>query len=315
MAQDTRGEFRFELVVVDNNSSDETPRVLEEIKASATIPFRAVRELRAGVACARNRGIREAAGSWIAFFDDDQIADPTWLRELLSFARAKEARCIGGANRLLYPPGVESHLPPICRSLLGETVGRDVPCRYDRNLAPGTGNLLLHRSVLDEVGDFNECLREAGEDADLFRRIWTARIESWYTPRAISYHVVPAYRLRPEYFRWKCLRNGGHLARRNRQHWGSVLSVAALAARVGQAMALHLPRLLWALFRGADEDALSARCLLWRAEGYARFALFLLAPGVFRQRAIFDSLEFRAERDLFTQTRGERQRPEVLSSP
>src|SRR2546421_689464 len=79
----TDGRFRYEILVVDNASSDETPAVIEEEAARSPVPMRGVREARPGVACARNRGVQETAAPWIAFFDDDQIADPGWLAELL----------------------------------------------------------------------------------------------------------------------------------------------------------------------------------------------------------------------------------------
>src|SRR4029077_11473095 len=99
---------------------------------------------------------------------------------------------------------------PACRELMGGSANRNTACRYNRKRAPGCGNLLIQKSVFDEVGGFDESLVEAGEDADLYRRMFSAGIEAWYTPKAISYHVIPAYRLKDNYLRWKSLRNGGH---------------------------------------------------------------------------------------------------------
>jgi glycosyltransferase involved in cell wall biosynthesis len=299
MALETDGAFRYEVLVVDNASTDETPQVLEEIIRSATIPLRSVREAKQGVSCARNRGIAEATGTWIAFFDDDQVADPHWLKELLRAARDQNVRCVGGANRLLLPEGHSGELSPVCCELLSESVQRKGPCRYSRRSAPGAGNLLLHRSVFEEVGVFNESLREAGEDADLYRRMVGAGIVGWYHPPAISHHVVPAYRLTPAYLRWKSLRNGGHVARRNRQDWGRVMFFLVLLARIAQSLLLHVPKLLWAKLRRSDVAVLGARCRLWRSEGYIRFALKFMAPRLFAQQRFFSELEFRAEREMF----------------
>jgi len=295
-ALETGGRFRYEVVVVDNASSDETSSVIEHAARNAPVPIRGVYEPREGVACARNRGINEASGQWIAFFDDDQVADPNWLAELLAMAREKRVRCVGGANRLFLPNVGSRELSPACRALLGEAVRRDTPRRYSRKTAPGTGNLLIHRSVFEKVGTFDESLREAGEDTDLYGRIYAAKIEAWYTPKAIAHHVVPPYRLNPDYLRWKSLRNGGHLARRNLRDWGRVALLLAVAARLAQALALNLPRLVWARLRRAEEAGQGAQCLLWRAEGYTRFALSFIAPRLFAQRAFFSRLEFRAER-------------------
>jgi glycosyltransferase involved in cell wall biosynthesis len=299
------GQFDYEVVVVDNASTDNTPEVIADAAKSFPVPLRGVREERAGVASARNRGIKEARGSWIAFFDDDQIADPLWLKELLAQARRKGARCVGGSIRLRLPPEVP-HPPSPCRALLGERVTPHA-ARYNRRWAPGAGNLMLHRSVFDQIGLFNEDLREAGEDADLFRRLLEARIEAWYAPDAFGYHVIPAYRLTPEYFRWKALLNGGHIARRNQHDRGRVMFLAMLALRLGQSLTIHLPQLLWARLRGARDQQLGIRCLLWRVEGYVRVALAHLAPRLFAQKTFFSQLEFRGERELFAATAGSTQ--------
>jgi glycosyltransferase involved in cell wall biosynthesis len=297
-ALQTDGQFAYELVVVDNASTDGTPAVIAEASPTFPVPLRGVREERAGVASARNRGIKEARGTWIAFFDDDQVAHPCWLKELLAQARRTGARCVGGGIRLRLPTESTPIPASPCRALLGERVA---PCerRYSRHWAPGAGNLLLHRSVFEQVGLFNEDLREAGEDADLFNRLQAAKIEGWYTPGAVAYHVIPAYRLTRKYLRWKALLNGGHVARRNQRDWGRVMFAVMLAARLGQTLTVHVPRLLWSRLRGAEDECLGTRCLVWRVEGYTRFALAFLAPRLFAQKAFFSQLEFRSEREVF----------------
>jgi GT2 family glycosyltransferase len=159
--------------------------------------------------------------------------------------------------------------------------------------------MLIRRDVFEEIGVFDETLREAGEDADLYRRMLAAKIAAWYTPRAISFHVIPAYRLKDEYLRWKAFRNGGHVARRNFLERGRFVFCALLVARLAQAMLVHWPRLVWAKVRRAQESAQNARCLLWRCEGYLRFALNLLAPKLFAQKIFFSSFDFRNEQQLF----------------
>lgn len=298
VALSTDDQFAYEVLVVNNASSDDTPSVIEQFASDSPVPLRGVFESRPGVSSARNRGIAEARSPWIAFFDDDQIADPRWLKELLAMADAKQVRCVGGTNRLRLPPGA-GPLSRACRTLLSENVNRDLPCPFTETWAPGTGNMLIRRDVFDEIGNFDESLREAGEDADIYRRMLNARIAAWYTPRAISYHVVPAYRLKNDYLRWKAFRNGGHVARRNLLEQGRFLFCVQLVARMGQALLVLGPRLVWARLRQAEEPAQHARCLLWRFEGYLRFALHFLAPKLFVQKNFFTWLEFRSEQQMF----------------
>jgi succinoglycan biosynthesis protein ExoM len=291
--------LRHEIVVIDNASTDETSQVIAEAALDSPCPLRGGYEAKPGVAAARNCGIRESRGQWIAFFDDDQIADSQWLAELLAMARAKSIRCVGGSNRLRLPPGTPAQLGPEICGQLGASGGGDSPRPYDMKLAFATNNLLIHRTVFAEVGVFDETAVDGGEDSDLFRRVYAAGIQSWYTPRAFSFHVVPPHRLTAPYLRWKALRGGGHIARRNWRNKKRIPFLLDLFARVGQALLVYLPKFLASRVLGTCEQALDARCFLWRAEGYIRYSLSYLFPKLCAQRAFFAGLDFRSERELF----------------
>lgn len=301
LALRTDGRFHYEIVVVDNGSADHTPSVLDDFTRRSAVPLRAVREPRAGVACARNAGIRAARGEWIAFFDDDQVADPDWLYELFDIADRKKTRHVGGAVLLLLTDAELRGLPLLCRRLLGESTVIGEPRKLDRKLFAGTGNVLLHRTVFDDVGLFDESLHTAGEDTDLNRRIRAAGIEGWFVPSAVVRHVVPPYRLREEYFRWTSLRNGMHVANRDRQQWGRVAFAMIVMARLGQAVLCYVPPWLWGCVFRSPQTRLHGRCQLWRAEGYLRLALSWAAPWWFAQSDFISQVSFRTERELFAQ--------------
>src|SRR5688572_27730028 len=74
--------FTYEIVVIDNGSTDETQKTIATAATQSRHPLRGIYEPEKGIVPARNRGIREARGRWIAFFDDDQLADSRWLVEL-----------------------------------------------------------------------------------------------------------------------------------------------------------------------------------------------------------------------------------------
>jgi glycosyltransferase involved in cell wall biosynthesis len=298
-ALQTAGRFQYEIVVIDNASTDETAQVIAQAAQTTPVPLRGVYEAQPGVSAARNRGIREAAGEWIAFFDDDQEADPRWLHELLSTAADKQVRCACGVIRLRLDSQDQARLAFACRELLGELEARQAAGCFSRRCAPGAGNMLVHRTVFAQIGGYDESLREAGEDSDFNNRLLAAGIQGWYSPRALAWHNTPPYRLTERYLRWKARRNGGHIARRDRQERGRAGAVLPLLARVGHALLVLAPRLAWARLRRDPQQALGARCRLWRAEGYIRFALHYLQPALFAQRSFFSEMDFRAERELF----------------
>jgi glycosyltransferase involved in cell wall biosynthesis len=283
VAQETEGRFGYEIVVVDNGSTDHTKRTVEAIAAGATVPIRFVFEPRRGQVYARNRGVAEARGEWIASFDDDQLADPAWLKELITLARDTQSRSVGGAMRLKLPEGCHRRLTPFCRRVLGESVAWQTRRRYTRKQAPGSGNHMLHRSVFEEVGIYDESYNLRGYDTDLYRRLCSAGIDSWYSPTAVAYHVTPPYRLTDQYLRDTSLCNGWCFARRDRERFGALISPWILVARIGQMAGVHLPRLALAKLRGDTEQVLTWRCRLWSAQGYMACAMHLMSPTWFAE--------------------------------
>jgi len=250
----------MEILVVDNASTDHTPQVVAEIATRTPLPMRLVREARQGVVFARNRGVAEAAGEWIAFFDDDQLADENWLVELHRAARKKGVHSVGGAVRLHFPDGTNRRLSPVCRMLLGETVGRNSPRFYDHRFTPGTGNLMVHRSVFEQVGLFNPEFTDRGEDTDLFLRMSAAGIDAWYTPTAVVHHVTPPERLTDESLLRLSRMTAVGMAEDERQAVGRWRYPIVWCARLAQAFGLLLPKRLWAVIRRDAEDSLGARC-------------------------------------------------------
>jgi glycosyltransferase involved in cell wall biosynthesis len=302
MALDTGGAFRYGLLVVDNASTDDTAAVLEAAAARSPVPFRSVHEARPGVACARNRGVKEAVGKWLAYFDDDQVADPRWLRGLLARAADVGCRCVVGENRLRDESGQTLELPPSWRVALGEqNVVNPSETAYPYKGGAGTGNLLLERRVFEEVGAFNEGLANGGEDTDLLRRV-RAVTPIAFTPRAVIYHTVPPYRLQSDYLRWKMLRSGEVRARHDYRHHGQIGMLVRMVARLGKAALLTTPAWMWARVRGDRMGAIALRGGMWKAESYARRAAQLTVPRLFPQKAYFDWLQFRNERELFATT-------------
>lgn len=294
VAQETDGAFTYELLVVDNGSTDGTSDVIADVAGGTDVPVRSVYEGTPGQVVARNRGLREARGEWIANFDDDQIAEAAWLKELMRVARDKQARSVGGKLHLKLPDGCERQLALQVRRLLGESVMWNRVTPYTRQQGPGSGNQLLHSSVFDEIGAYDLSFQLRAYDTDLYRRMREAGIVSWFAPDAIAHHVTPPGRLEESYLRETALHNGWSFGRRDTIEWGLLKPILVGAARIGQAVLSHTPQLWLAQLVKRDETVLNLRCRRWRAEGYARCVLYAAAPSVFRQPRFFSRFEFRA---------------------
>ena len=196
---ETDGLFTYEVVVVDNASTDHTPEVIAQASHESRFPIRGIYEGRKGISIARNRGVHEAYGRWIAFFDDDQAAHPRWLVELWQAAHSKQVRHVAGAVALRLPPGCKRQLDATCGMLLGQSPPAKQPRPLGGIFNPGAGNWLIQRSVFDEVGLFDESIGARHEDTNLYRRAAAKGIGGWFVPSAVIDHIIPANRLEPEY--------------------------------------------------------------------------------------------------------------------
>jgi GT2 family glycosyltransferase len=261
-------EFSYEILVVDNGSTDDTQQVITDAVTLAKHTVRGVIEPEPGIVAARNRGIREAQGRWIAFFDDDQIADWHWLAELYRGAAERNCRVVGGAVQIALPAGCKRELSPTVRMLLGEPLGGDLPQRYGGRLTPGCGNLLIQRSVFDEVGVFEQAIDGRSEDIDLFERIQRARIDAWYLPTAIVYHLTPAERLEHQYLIDLATRMGRGIALRQRKALGLVRFTSAWLMKSARVLLIDYPRLIVAGMCGNAETTLGRRCELTISQAY-----------------------------------------------
>ncbi|MCC6485894.1 MAG: glycosyltransferase family 2 protein [Candidatus Hydrogenedentes bacterium] len=296
---ETEGLFTYEIVVVDDASTDSTASVLAALAAGAPLPIRAIRGSGAGVAAARNAGIDEACGAFVAFFDDDQIAEPSWLIEMWRTLNDSGAPCVGGARTLDLPADQLKALPRIIRLYLGEIpVESEIrPC--GRGDLPCTGTVLMERRVFQAVGRFDASLTQGGEDTEFFARVRRAGLACWYTPRSVAMHLVPEYRLREPYLKWAAIRGGECFAHRDALEWGVARLSAGACIRVAHAVLAHGAMLVFASISGAQQEALARKCQICRAFAYARTAARMaLRKGAHTERG--SVVEFRSERKLFS---------------
>lgn len=205
----------WEVLVVDNNSTDDTAGRVQALQRQLPISIRYAHEPQQGLNYARNTGVRESAGSHFSFVDDDIEVSPCWLQSLYRSFVANDADAVGG--RIHLDPAVV--LPGWIRDdetkgFLGFQDFGDAPFRMDgRRRYPYGGNMAFHRRVVDRIGYFNPLLGRKGEgrkraelfkgaETDYFHRLadsGEARI--FYEPDAIVYHQVQPFQLQKKYFR------------------------------------------------------------------------------------------------------------------
>jgi glycosyltransferase involved in cell wall biosynthesis len=268
IVQHTQDLFTYEIVVINNNSSDNTSEIVKGFSESNSVVVREVIETIPGIVPARNRGVNESRGDWIAFFDDDQLAHSDWVLKLIGFADQQRVLCVGGAVTLKLPEDYSGEIAPICRMLLGETVGMHQAQPYTPRRTPGAGNMMVHKSVFARIGLFDMKYNQRGEDTDLFLRMHAASIPAWFTPEAIVEHVIPKERLSPEYLlRVSQVMSQGQAAS-ERNAVGGYLYPLYWCARLGQAGCVILPQYAWSLLTNDRTNQLAYQCRLRISRGY-----------------------------------------------
>jgi glycosyltransferase involved in cell wall biosynthesis len=270
--QHISGTFDIEVVVIDNGSTDHTAKVVASVAESSGFPIRYVYESRAGLPFARNRAVHESNGEWVAFFDDDQLTTPDWLITLFGTAKKENVLCVGGARSLLIETDETVVLSDYCRELLGEVLHAN-HADYSSTHLPSTGNVLLHRSLFERFGLFDERVLDGGEDADFFNRLNHAGIRCVYDPRAIVQHLIPSKRLERSYLESIAYRHGRHVCRRDFQQRGKTFAILSASARVLFVGVSTQLKMLVARFTFKPEEIVSQACKWRRARGYVSFVL------------------------------------------
>ncbi len=189
----------WELIVVNNNCTDETDGVIQSF--TGRLPIRRVFEPTPGLSAARNAAIAAARGDYIFWTDDDVIVNEEWIPALLDGLRSSNADWVFGRSEPVWEGGEPkwySHDFDGYFALLN--YGAEPFVVTDR-FHPFFGlNFGSRRDALARLGpfrtDFGPCENGGGvgDDVDMFYRALTANMRISYIPRSVVKHIVPATR-------------------------------------------------------------------------------------------------------------------------
>jgi glycosyltransferase involved in cell wall biosynthesis len=202
------GGATFEVIVVDNNSTDDTAAVIDTfVKRSPLLRY--VFEPKQGVSHGRNAGIAAARSELLLFTDDDVTPDPRWVEHAkVLFEDKPDYGCIGGKVLPLWPSPPPSwltreHWSPL--ALLDYETGMTLNSANRRCLI--TANMGIRRAVFEKIGYFVPRFQKTKgstcsmEDRELQERYWNVGGRCWYDPSLVVYADIQPERLGKAYHR------------------------------------------------------------------------------------------------------------------
>ncbi|MBW4568376.1 MAG: hormogonium polysaccharide biosynthesis glycosyltransferase HpsE [Tolypothrix carrinoi HA7290-LM1] len=200
----------WEIIVVDNNSTDNTAKVVQTYQANWQCPYplKYCFEPQQGAAYARKRAVEEAKSKFIGFLDDDNYPVSDWVAKAYDFGQKNPKLGAYGSqihpNWEVEPPENFQRIAPF----LAITERGNLPLLYEASkklLPPSAGLVVRRQAWLESVPNHSILTgRVAGnmltsEDLEMLSYIQKAGWEIWYNPEMEIYHQIPHWRLQREY--------------------------------------------------------------------------------------------------------------------
>ncbi|HYK20169.1 MAG TPA: glycosyltransferase family 2 protein [Pyrinomonadaceae bacterium] len=199
----------WEVIIVDNNSADNTKEVVLKAAETFPVPLHYLHETQQGRSAALNTGIKAAQGEIIATTDDDVRLEPDWLTNAERALRELHCDYLGGKALPIWsgkrpawiPEGRSIHWAVIALLDYGPK-----PLPLVDYVAIGV-NMIFRREAFDRAGLWDNTIgRKAGtllgqEVREWCQRARAADLKGFYSPDLVVHHVIPADRLTKKYFR------------------------------------------------------------------------------------------------------------------
>jgi glycosyltransferase involved in cell wall biosynthesis len=199
---------RFEVLVVDNNSIDNTGDLVQDyINTHPDMNLHYLTESKQGASFARNTGASFAKSPLLCFMDDDAIAETHYLERIVSFfSNHSDATGMGGRIIPKYIPAEPKWMSHYVSSLVGNFDYSPHPTVFKEGKYPLESNMVVRKEDFDAIGKFNTelpgvkgTLRIGGEGKDFFLRLHSLNKKIYYDPEAIVEHIVEVKKLTSQY--------------------------------------------------------------------------------------------------------------------
>lgn len=199
----------WEVIIVDNNSRDNTRDVVLKAVDSFPVPLHYLLEKEQGRSAALNAGIRAAKGEILAITDDDVRVDPLWLRNAEQALERLQCDYVGGKALPIWSGKIPKWMPNRGGKHWGVIALLDYgpePIEFGEQVPLGV-NMVFRRECFERAGLWDNSIgRKAGtllgqEVREWAQRARAAGLRGFYSPDLVVHHVIPEDRLTKRYFR------------------------------------------------------------------------------------------------------------------
>jgi glycosyltransferase involved in cell wall biosynthesis len=278
----------WDVLIVDNNSTDRTAEVVQSLALAFPVPLRYLLEPQQGKSYALNAGLRSISTDIVLFTDDDVRVAPDWVRVGMdALERNPDIDYIGGPVRPIWGAAPPPWFPATNGNLWGTVAVLDygpLPFEFEsRHRVPIGANMAARRRLVEQAGGFSTALGRTGrallgqEQAEFFYRTRRLGARGRYIPEMWLEHHVPASRLTRRYFRrwwwWKgvsrCRLHALHPQTETGVSLTETPRIAGVPRYLYRECVHHAWRSLRAWARGRSSDAAEQEMMLIYSVAYA----------------------------------------------
>lgn len=208
LVKQTLPKEKFEVVIINNNSTDNTHYICTDLieKYKHQVNFKYFIETNQGLSHARNRGIIESSSELICYIDDDAIATPDFLKNIVDFFTTNaDAVGVGGKIIPMYVDGKPDWMNYFMEGLVSKVDNGEQVFEYTGKKFPIGCNMTYKKFALVEIGMFDPDLGrkgnsgEASEEKDVFFKIFNKGYKVFYLPNIPVQHIIESARLEYSY--------------------------------------------------------------------------------------------------------------------
>lgn len=268
----------IEIIFIDNNSTDNSGEYFKsQIGKDARFSFKYFVEKKQGLSHARNRGIEESSGRYVAFVDDDAIMKEDYFQKTVDFInKYPDCLAFGGIINVHFegtPPVWENKY---VNSMFGYFRPSEKPFIFDSSNYPRGSNMIFLRTLFTEVGNFNPKLGRVkrglagNEEKDLFQRIYRNGHTVRFDPSLIVDHIAPVERTQIPFVK-KQAQGTGNSERIRTQELGTLGYLKAIIKECMKWVATVLLALMYTFKGQYKKGVMLVRFRLWISSGIFGF--------------------------------------------